>query len=222
MKNLDYFSAPIAITLFIGFVILLFNLVGCQKDENLNKEIDVSTYVDEQLIETLPKCTEYSQASQYRSFPMFNMCQCADGLTGEAEGLESSYKLYRKAVIINNSQAYQEFYTGAEDYIKFNSYVGLSSPDIYDFDSDGKVGTSDLLPVLSGWGNQPDTTYNLCNVQVNFPNSHGWPSSYPGAYFSVVHTTQIDEDGDGTDMCPLNTFRLELVYLDSTLYLWYH
>jgi len=189
-------------------------IAGCQKVDDISDTGIQQHQKKDMLIEMLPKPTSnWTRSTNVQ--PLFNMCQCA-------EGLEENYKLYRKAVIINNSQAYQEFYIGAIDYTKFSAYVGGPAPDIYDFDSDGKVATSDLLPVLSGWGNQPDTTYNLCDVQINFTNSHGWPSSYPYSYFAIVHTTQIDEDGDGIEMCPLNTFRLELVYQDSSVYLWYH
>ena len=214
--------------LSVSIFMILLAMAGCQKMDDISdtgfeqsQEKDEHEAVDKELIKMLPKPT----SNWIRSAnvpPLFDMCQCEGGLTGEAEGLENNYKLYRKAVIINNSQAYQEFYIGAIDYTKFSAYVGGPAPDIYDFDSDGKVATSDLLPVLSGWGNQPDSTYDLCSVGVDFVNSHGWPSSYPGAYLAIVYTTQFDEEGDGIEMCPLNTFRLELVYQDSSVYLWYH
>ncbi len=84
-----------------------------------------------------------------------------------------------------------------------------------DIDEDGIVSVADLLLVLQGFGNTYTGDFDYCLVNVEYTNSHGWPSSYPEAYFTIVHTTLDDEDisnGDGWIICPVHTVWVELIY----------
>lgn len=130
----------------------------------------------------------------------FNMCEC----TGATE-------VYR--VQQNGENTY---YFNASGVLKFLARYGLESPLIYDFNASGAVDVTDLTLVLSGYGQ----TYNFdpCLLEVEYIASSGWPATYPNAYFAVVKPTVIDEQYD----CPLNTWWVEIVYLEGSIRLWMH
>lgn len=139
----------------------------------------------------------------------FPMCECVDDIK----------TVYRKQVEYPDSTT-QYFYSDANGLLNFNTHYGNPSPKIYDFNGTGIVDTEDLISFLSGYGQIPPTI-DLCDIQVNYLNSHGWPSEYPDSYFCIVHPTAIDENFD-ISYCPVNTFWVELVYIDSTIKLWLH
>lgn len=139
----------------------------------------------------------------------FNFCDCNETAT-----------LYRRVKEVDHIVVEEGFYFGTNSFLNFNSAIGLPSGNIYDFDGSGTVDAADHLSMIGGYGVHPPE-FNLCDITVDFVNSHGWPSSYPDAYFCVVHITPVDESSLFTDACPLNTFYVEVIYQDSTLKFWY-
>lgn len=144
--------------------------------------------------------------------PLFQMCECA-----------SEYTVYHKRVEQNNQTVYQRSYMDAETFLMFLEAYGEDSVRAtnFDFTDNQKVDSGDMLECLSGFG-EVNEELDLCDVGVEFINSHGWPSQYPGAFFTVVEVTQFD-DGTGAFVdCPLNTFKVKIAYLDSTVTFWVH
>lgn len=135
----------------------------------------------------------------------FSMCDCNDNAT-----------MYRRVKKVNYEVVEDNYYFNTYSFLNFTSNLGLNSPLIYDFDGSGVVDTQDYLSALNGFGLNPPN-FEVCDVMVDVVNSHGWSSSYPDAYFCVVHITSIDESSLFTDACPLNTFHIDVIYLDSTL-----
>jgi hypothetical protein len=141
---------------------------------------------------------------------LFNMCECTDG----------EKVIYRKRLevdgVITNT-----YYSNADGLLNFNTHYGENSPLIYDFNGSGIVDSGDLISLLSGYGETPPP-YDLCDVDVNMIFSHGWDSEYPGSWECFVHPTLIDEDLVQGEYCPINTFWVEIIYMDSVVKLWYH
>lgn len=132
-----------------------------------------------------------------------SMCDCG------------SFKMYRMQKENVNS-----YYFNSTDVVKFLTSYGGSSPLIYDFDGGG-VTVSDLLLVISGYGQQPPEL-NYCDIVVDFVASSGWPSTYPNAYFAVVKPTVFDETGGTFIDCPLKSWWVEIVDDDGSTRYWYH
>ncbi len=126
-----------------------------------------------------------------------------------------NYRIYRKTIYYGPVDIVSDVYfADALTLLNFNSYFGGPSPLIYDFNKNQVVDASDLASILSGFGvSRPYR--DLCKVTIEFYNSHGYPSSYPGAEFALVHPTLFDEEGIVPDT--LTTFWIELIYQDSTI-----
>ena len=132
-----------------------------------------------------------------------SMCDCGN------------FKMYRMQQDDVNT-----YYFNSTDVVKFLTSYGGASPLIYDFDGGG-VTVSDLLLVISGYGQQPPE-FNYCDIVVDFVASSGWPSTYPNAYFAVVKPTVFDETGGTFEDCPLKTWYVEIVYDNGTTKYYYH
>ena len=133
-----------------------------------------------------------------------SMCECNPNMDVYRYTYEENYEVITDSV-----------YTKTNDLLAMIADWGTSSPFMMDFDNNGIVDTIDLLALLGGFGNTYEGSFDYCNVVIDFVNSHGWPSSYPEAWFVIIHTSQIDEDttdGTGYSMCPLVTVWIELVY----------
>jgi len=135
----------------------------------------------------------------------FNFCDCND--TGQ---------IYRVVKSVDNEVVEDNYYFNTNTLLAFNAAIGYPSGNIYDFDASGTVDAADYLSMIGGYGQHPPE-FNLCDVTVDFVNSHGWQSSYPDAYFCIVHITATDESALNTNACPLNTFNIEVVYQDSVM-----
>jgi hypothetical protein len=126
-----------------------------------------------------------------------------------------NYRMYRKTVYDGPVNIVSdEYFSNATTMLNFNTHYGNQSPLIYDFNGNQITDASDLATLLTGYGLEPPYR-DLCEVVIDFYNSHGYPSSYPGADFALVHPTTFDEEGLVPDT--LNTFWIELIYEDSTI-----
>lgn len=133
-----------------------------------------------------------------------SFCECNDDMT-----------VYRHTWEEDGDVVFDLFYLNTQDLLSFTAAWGTESPHVWDFDGDGFVSTSDQLLFFSGYGQTYQGDFNLCDVTVSFWNSHGLPSTYPEAYFAIIHTSLFDEDltsGDGWGACPLNTVYVEIIY----------
>tara|TARA_R100001463_G_scaffold29723_8_gene67668 strand:- start:4908 stop:5414 length:507 start_codon:yes stop_codon:yes gene_type:complete len=131
-------------------------------------------------------------------------CDCNNNMT-----------VYRHVWEESGLVVFDSFYLNTQDLLSFTAAWGTKSPHVWDFDGDGFVSTSDKLLFFSGYGQTYQGDFNLCDVTVLFWNSHGLPSTYPEAYFAIIHTSLFDEDltsGDGWGACPLNTVYVEIIY----------
>ncbi len=131
-------------------------------------------------------------------------CDCNDNMT-----------VYRHVWEESGVVVFDSLYLSTQDLLSFTAAWGTQSPHVWDFDGDGIVATSDKLLFFSGYGQTYQGDFDLCDVTVLFWNSHGLPSTYPEAYFAIIHTSLFDEDlsnGDGWQACPLNTVYVEIIY----------
>lgn len=132
-----------------------------------------------------------------------SMCECGN------------FKMYRMQQDNVNT-----YYFNSTDVVKFLTSYGGASPLIYDFDGGG-VTVSDLLLLISGYGQQPPEL-NYCDIVVDFVASSGWPATYSDAYFAIVKPTVFDETGGTFEDCPLKTWYVEIVDDNGTTRYWYH
>ena len=148
---------------------------------------------------------------------LFCLGTCFGQLDSSMCDCNSTLSVYRHTYIESNEVVYDSLYTSVTILLDFIGSYGETSPFILDIDEDGIVTVSDLLLILEGFGNTYTGDFDYCLVNVEYTNSHGWPSAYPGAYFTIVHTTLYDEDisnGDGWIICPVESVWIEVVYFN--------
>lgn len=112
--------------------------------------------------------------------------------------LSGQYFMYR--VIENENGIDSVNLPGAQAFTHFLAAYGQSSGNIWDFDADGVVGSSDLTRVLSSWGQPPlSVDYldieSLSSIVVMGQFSSGWIIEIIGWEASFLKVTPSDEGG---------------------------
>lgn len=155
----------------------------------------------------------FQGCQKQRSFDPINLCSdCVDNMTP-----------YWSKTIIDNEIVREEFFFNVSTFLDFTSQYGAgNNGHIFDFNSDGVVGVSDHLDVMSGYGVEYTGEISPCEVMIDFPNSHGWIGNYADSLFCIVHLSPQDENGDTFNACPLNSYWLEVVFPDSVVQIHYH
>jgi len=108
----------------------------------------------------------------------------------------------------------EQFFSDVNTLLSFSASYGQISPLIFDFNANGTVDSSDLISLLSGYGETPPTnTPDISQVIIIQQFSHGWMAEFQGADICFVKPTLIDEpDIIDPENGPIESFWIELVY----------
>ena len=130
------------------------------------------------------------------------------------------YLLIQKWVDVDGDLTLEHSAT-VETLITFLGSYGFVGGHVMNFNwpLDLVVGSADLTALISGFNYNPDFTEALCSWEVVNVASHGWILVQPeaeGYSEAYVHETIFDEFDEGPQVmcqCLLNSFDLEMVYL---------
>ena len=89
------------------------------------------------------------------------------------------------------------YFQGSSQLLDFQSWYGVYSPNIFDFDGSGTVNNSDLNDVLSGYGVGYTPPFDIYAANVTDQFSSGWLLDIDGftSNFAVLSVTPYDENG---------------------------
>jgi len=125
-------------------------------------------------------------------------------------------EMYRKEVLVDYETVSDEYYFSTNNFLNFTEDFNQPSPNVFDFNVSGTVDGADYLSMIGGYGQEKVDTL-LCDIDVLFPNSHAWNAVYPNSYACFIHITPFDEVSMTYSACPLKSYYIEVVYLDSVV-----